>query len=66
MKKLFDSKQKVIIGGLIGMLAIVVAVFVGVSVFYASRALPGTSVAGSPVSGMTREQVAESISSIRP
>ena len=63
MKKLFDSKQKVIIAGLIGMLAIVVAVFVGVSVFYASRALPGTSVAGSPVSGMTREQVAESISS---
>lgn len=61
MKKLFDSKQKVVIAGLVGLLVVMAAVFTGVSSFYASHALPGTSVAGQPVGGMTREQVAESI-----
>ena len=61
MKKLFDSKQKVVIAGLVGLLALLVAVFAGVTVFYASHALPGTSIAGQSISGMTREQATEGI-----
>ena len=61
MKKLFDSKQKVVIAGLVGLLGLLFADFAVVTVLHASHALPGTSIAGQSISGMTREQATEGI-----
>ncbi len=61
MKKLFDSKPKVILASVLGLLAIAVAIFAGVSVFYGSHGLPETRVAGESISGLTPEKVAENL-----
>ncbi|WP_099331740.1 L,D-transpeptidase family protein [Actinomyces minihominis] len=61
MKKLFDSKPKVITASVLGLLAIAVAIFAGVSTFYGSHGLPETRVAGESISGLTRDQVAENL-----
>ncbi len=62
MKKFFGSKRNIALVSVGAVLAVVLAVFAGVMVYYADHALPKAAVAGQPVGGMTREQVAEVVS----
>lgn len=59
MKKFFGSKRNIVLVSIGAVLAAVVAVFVATMMHYANHALPGALVAGQPVGGMTREQVAQ-------
>ena len=49
------------ITGLVAVLLVAVGGLVGVGAYYQAHALPGASVAGQPVGGMTRQQVSELI-----
>lgn len=62
MKKFFGSKRNVALVSVGAVLAVLLAVFAGVMVYYGNHALPNSAVAGQPVGGMTREQVAEVLS----
>ncbi len=57
MKKFFSSKRNVVLTGIGAVLVAVLAVLVGVTVYYGNHALPGASVSGQSVSGMTEAQV---------
>lgn len=59
MKKFFGSKRNVLLVSIGAVLAAIVAVLVTTMFHYANHALPGASVAGQSVGGMTREQVAQ-------
>lgn len=61
MSKTGLSKGKVAWISAGSVLALILAAIVGVGIYYSNHALPGTSVAGRDVSGMTREQVAEEV-----
>ena len=61
MTKFFDSRPKIVAASIGVVLVAILAVLGGISLYYSSHALPGATVAGQSVSGMTREQVAEHI-----
>lgn len=61
MSKTGLSKGKVALVSAGVVVAMLVAAIVGVGIYYSNHALPGSSVAGRDVSGMTREQVAEEV-----
>lgn len=61
MSKTGLSKRKFALVSIATVLAILVAVIVGVEIYYSNRALPGSTVAGRDVSGMTRDQVSEEL-----
>lgn len=65
MKKMFATTKSRVITGVVALFVLLLASASVALAYYGSHALPGTTVAGHPVGGQTREQVAQTIESLR-
>ena len=57
-KKPSSKKKWIIIGAIVAALLLVAAAIVGYSIYFKDKAVPGATVAGKSVTGMTASQVA--------
>ena len=60
-KKPSSKKKWIIIGAIVAALLLVAAAIVGYSIYFKDKAVPGATVAGKSVTGMTASQVAEKV-----
>ncbi len=61
MTRTLSTRAKVILGIVLGLIVLVAGATAGYAAYFTDRALPGVSVAGEPVTGLTRDQVADTV-----
>lgn len=64
MKKFLSSTRNVVLVIVAAILVVLIAVFAGLSAYYRTHVLPGTTVAGVSVSGMDREALTEQVQQV--